>query len=244
MFCLPKTAWPPTCGGLVGATRQARTSSRSAVFLGAFTGADAETSQARSREHAEGRPRGQGHERTGREGVPGGGERENLEEEKPRRGASIAAGNTVEVATDSRTDEGPEGGAGGAGVEPRKRGDRRDRPTPRGQRPATSWRGCARGETPEGQESWTRQRGETNPPSRCRSKTSRACETPGTDGDEVGSSSQADAGRSREEGAANPMGGGPGLAGPGTGADGRNSGEEASAREDEPDRQRSGDGAG
>jgi hypothetical protein len=39
----------------------------------------------------------------GREGAFGGSERENLEEEKPKRGASVAAGNTDVMATDSRT---------------------------------------------------------------------------------------------------------------------------------------------
>jgi len=57
----------------------------------------------------------------------GGGEREDLEEEKPTRGASVAAGNTIVMATDSCNEQSPEGGTGRAGVWPCKRLDRRDR---------------------------------------------------------------------------------------------------------------------
>ena len=51
-----------------------------------------------------------------REGVTGGVEREHLEEEKPRRGASVRSGNTDRMATDSRTEQGPEGEDGEAGA--------------------------------------------------------------------------------------------------------------------------------
>jgi hypothetical protein len=47
-----------------------------------------------------------------REGVAGGVERENPEEEKPKRGASVRSGNTARMATDSRTEQGPEGEVG------------------------------------------------------------------------------------------------------------------------------------